>query len=434
MATALNPRAQQLAPDSALFAALGQTMITALTGLSVVLMHLLSAMALYHFGLNYESTGGSFIEKVHPGSWLVFITFILAMLGSGNPLRYLDRVLARQPGTMVFLVTWLLLLLHIIFFQKMPFTPIIDTFLMPMLLLVLLRALSEQAKGTLARIMHLIYFVNALLGLYEYLTGFRLTPYTAGTLEITGDWRATSLFGHPLGNAILTGSYVVAICCGGARELPGLLRPAMIGLQLAAMVAFGGRTSLVFTLLFVVFAGGASLFGLLRGKRINLAGVSLAMVALPLGLAGLAVLAGSGFFDQLIQRFVDDNGSAKARLVMLHLFDLISPRDILLGPDPAFLGSLLRLEGTEYGLESFWLATILSYGLIVSLIFFAGLFAFLRDLVVASRPGAIWVLVLFFLIASTSVSLSAKTAVFGLIVSIMLILLRPDHKASTLRA
>ena len=434
MTIALDPPAQQLAPDSALFAALGRSLITALTGLAVLMLHLLSAMVLYRFGLNYESTGGSFVEKVHPASWLVFITFGLALLGSGNPLRYLDRVLARQPGTVIFLATWLLLLVHIIFFQKMPFTPIIDTFLMPMVLLVLLRALSEQAKGNLARLMHLIYFANALLGLYEFLTGFRLTPYTAGTLEIIDDWRATSLFGHPLGNAILTGSYVVAICCGGARELPGLLRPAMIGLQLAAMVAFGGRTSLVFTLLFALVAGGASLFGLLRGKRVSLVGASFAFVALPLGLAGLAVLANSGFFDQLIQRFVDDNGSAKARLVMIHLFDLISPRDILLGPDPAFLGSLLRLEGTEYGLESFWLATILSYGLIVSLIFFAGLFAFLRDLVVACKPGAIWVLIFFFIIASTSVSLSAKTAVFGLVVCIMLILLRPDHKASTLRA
>ena len=415
-----------------LFEATGQKLLAMLTGLGIILMFTLSAMALYHFGLNYEATGGSFLEKVHPGSWILFITFFLAMLSAGNPLRYLDQIVARQPGITVFFLTWLVLLAQIVLVQKVPFTPIIDTFLMPMVLTVLIRALTENARRNMAVLIHLIFCANGLLGLYEYLSGNRLTPYFAGTVEITDDWRSTALFGHPLGNALLTGSYIVAICVGGARELPGLVRPLVIGLQLGAMVAFGGRTALVMTLLFVAIASIAQIAAILRGRRINLIAAALVMMLAPLALYGLTNLAGSGFFDQILLRFVDDNGSSKARLVMLHLFELIPVKDIILGPDPAFLNSLLRQEGAEYGLESFWLACILSYGLIASLIFFAGLFAFCRDLVIACKPGAIWVLVFFFLIASTSVSLSAKTCVFGLEVAILLLLLRPAHKASTL--
>lgn len=434
MTAAIIEPVPQVRASEALFQALGSLVLTFMTGLGIVLMFVLSAMALFHFGLNYEAPGGSFIEKIHPGSWLIFLALLLAMLGHGNPVRFLDQVVPRHPGLALFLVTWVLLLVQVIVVQKAPFTPLIDTFLMPIALVVLIDRLSETAKRNLARIVHLIFFANALLGLYEFIAGYRLTPYFAGTVEILDDWRSTSLFGHPLANAILSGSYIVAICVGGARDLPGFLRPATIVLQLSAMVAFGGRSSLVLALVFVGLSGIFRAGAVLRGRKVNLAGAACVMLLAPLALLAFANIAGSGFFDQLLLRFVDDNGSAKARLVLLHLFEIIPVRDIILGPDPSYLASLLRQEGSEYGLESFWLATILSYGLVISLIFFAGLFAFCRDLVVASKPGSVWVLVFFFIIASTSVSLSAKTCVFGLIVTILLILLRPAHKASTLSA
>ena len=79
----------------------------------------------------------AYLQLWHTGaqtvSWLI-AAFILAMLGSGNPVRYLDGIVARQPGIMIFLATWLLLLVQITMVQKSPFTPIIDTFLMPMVL------------------------------------------------------------------------------------------------------------------------------------------------------------------------------------------------------------------------------------------------------------------------------------------------------------
>ena len=411
--------------------ALGSNVLAALTGLAIVLMLLMSAMVLFHFGLNYEAPGGSFLEKVHPGSWLVFATLLLLMIGHGNPVRFLDFVIARQPGLLVFFITWLLLLAQIVLVQNVPFTPIIDSYLMPMALLVLIQSLACGARTRIAGMMHVVFAANALLGLFEYLTGYRLTPYVAGVLVIEGDWRSTALFGHPLANALLSGCYILAICLGGGRELPPLLRPAMIVLQMAGMIAFGGRTSLVVMLAFVGAIALRAVIGFLAGRRISLLAAALASVVVPLALAGLVLLAQGGFFDRLLDRFANDSGSANTRFIMVAMMGQIPLRDLLLGPDPAWINSLQRLNGIELGLESFWLSTILQYGLIVSLMFFAGLFAFCRDLVAASRRGSIFVLVFFFIIASTSVSISAKTTVFGMIVAIILILLRPDHKAST---
>lgn len=396
-----------------------------LVALAIAAMCLISAMVLHNWGIAYEATDGKVLEKLHPGSWMVFLAFGLAMLGSGNPARFLDGIVRRQPGLLVFLLTFALAIWQLVFVQKAGFTPIIDTFLMPVALTVMLGRMEERWKRRIAIFMHLFFAANALLGLYEFLTGFRLTPFVAGTVPIEGDWRSTALLGHPLANAVVTGCYVVAICARGARELPGMARVLAAGLQLAGMIAFGGRSSLVVMLLFVAVAAGRqlALFGA-GARKISMPKAALVAVALPLLCGAVAAIAQGGFFDLLAGRFADDNGSAQARIVMLHLFEVISLPDLMFGPDQSYIHSLQQLEGIEYGLESFWLATILGYGLIVSLIFFSGIFAFVYELAKASTAGGAQVLLFFFIIASTSVSLSAKTHVFGLVVAIILVLLR----------
>lgn len=418
------------ARSQALFSALGANLVDALVAVAIVAMLLISAMVLYHWGSSYEAPAGSVIEKLHPGSWIVFAAFALSLLGSGNPIRYLDDMVSRQPGVLAFFLTFLVALFQLTVIQRVGFTALVDTFLTPMLLMALLLRMKEGWKRFLAWFMHGFFVVNALLGVYEYLSGWRLTPYVAGTVLIEDDWRSTALLGHPLANAIVTGSYIVAIGVGGARELPVVARGFTLAVQFAGMAAFGGRTSLILSGMFAGVAGARALARVIGGAPVSLAQAGGAALGLPLALAGLAGLIQSGFFDRLVERFADDNGSAHARIVMLHLFDLISFTDLLLGPDQAYIHSLQVLEGIEAGLESFWLATILGYGLIVSLIFFAGLFAFLYELIKAARPGAYQVQLFFFLVASTSVSLSAKTHVFSIIVAIMLVLLRKRNQAA----
>ena len=115
-----------------------------------------------------------------------------------------------------------------------------------------------------------------------------------------------------------------------------------------------------------------------------------------------------GLFDQLLERFVNDNGSASARVYMFEVFRDLTWLDIMIGPDQEHVASLLRAQGVNFGIESFWIAFILSYGFIVSMVFFMGLFAFLYDVVRASALVALWPIFYFLTVSSTSVSLSAK--------------------------
>jgi len=111
---------------------------------------------------------------------------------------------------------------------------------------------------------------------------------------------------------------------------------------------------------------------------------------------------------------------------MLELFNAIPERDIFFGPQAEQVAALMRSKGLV-GLESFWVAFILSYGLAVSLVFFAGLFAFLWDLVKSASPKALALVIFFLLEGSTSVSVSAKTTTLAMLVFIAMTMLRRDE-------
>ncbi len=410
----------------------GRKLIAGLLTVGLGLIFLVSSMTLYHFGIDYEAAGGSFIGKLHPGSWLLFAAFVLKLLGSGNPIGELDRILGRQPGTFLFLIAWTVLLVQAVLVQKLPFTPLIDTFLMPVVLVTLLRDASAPLKADLAIMLHLLFAANAVLAIFEYATGFRLVPFVAGTFVVEHDWRSTALFGHPLLNAMLAGCYIIALVMGGGQDLPKPMRAFAMALQLVAMVAFGGRSAFVLLAPFLVYGLVRQALPVLRGtRRLNVGALGPGVLLVPLLLAVVVLALEQGLLDSFLMRFINDNGSAEARLILLNMFSVIPVSDLLLGPDQNYVHILEVKGGIVYGLESLWLGFFITYGILVSLVFFTGLFAFCADLLAFTQRGAIAVLLFFFIVASTSVSLGAKTVEFGMVCALVMIFLRPAHKAST---
>lgn len=218
-----------------------------LTCAAVAALFAISSMLLTHWDFNYEMAGGSIIEKMHPGSWLAMIAAALAM-AAGGVWRTSTTFLARHPLLIVYLITWTLLLVYIIFVQKLPFTPIIDTFFLPVVIFFLLDRLNSDERRTIATAMHWFMLINSLLGLAEVLSGWRLTPYVVGGEEIVADWRATALLGHPLANACITGIYALILVTGGGMTLSSARRAIALTGATVGMVVFGGRAAMVFLL------------------------------------------------------------------------------------------------------------------------------------------------------------------------------------------
>lgn len=395
--------------------------------LVTVIYFSLSPLALNQLGFAYDEAGGSAFEKIHPGTLAAVAVCGLLAIRHRNPLSAAIAQLTAVPGTAFFLITIALLMVHAMKIVFLPFTPFIDTFVAPVIVFFLFKSLADRQAHALAMLLHALLAINTLFGLFEFLSGFRLTPIIANGFPIEDDWRSSAFFGHPLANASLTGAYVLALAVGGGRDLPRALKLAAFALGCIGMIIFGGRASSVLLLvLLIVLAFGRST-DILAGKPFRTRSIIQGLLIVPVIALAIVALSEFGFFDQFLERFVDDRGSAETRIEMFALFQHLSWYELVLAPDAAHLATLQRLYGLDFGIESFWVSFVLTYGLLPGALFFAGLLLFCRDLARAVQSGGTWVLIFFFLVASTSLSLSAKTPLFAMVVLMILVLLRPSR-------
>jgi hypothetical protein len=401
---------------------------TGVLALATVLLLAVSPMLLAAVGINYEDAGGSPLEKLHPATLVAFALLAWQVAASGQPVSWTIAVVERHPGLLFYVLAVLCLMAYSSLVLRLPFTGPIDTFLHPAALFLLLAGASERRRWWLAAAMHGMMLLNATLGIGEYLAGERLIPYTAGGVPVLDDWRSTALLGHPLTNASVTAAYLLCLAYGAARALPSPVVLVLATVNAAALAPFGGRSSTLLMIAFLIVLGLWRLVPYLRGRPIERRRLALVLAALPLAVGAVAGLVALDFFDRFLDRFVDDGGSAESRLIMFELFRDLGAYEILFGPDPNHISTRQRVLGIEFGIESFWVGFILYYGLIVSIPIFIALFTISAEVVRATRPAAAWILLFFFLVASTSASLTAKGSALAIVVLQALVLLGPERR------
>jgi hypothetical protein len=392
-----------------------------------------SAMTLQALGVAYEAPGGGALQKLHPATYLAVLALFLEAASRPRPLAYLGALPLRFPGAALFVVNLALIVAYAALFQKTPVAPLIDSFIVGAILLTLYEDFSRRERAALRLALHAVMFVNACLGLAEFAFDFRLTPFVAGGRAIVNDYRSTALLGHPLLNAGTTALYAAMLILGGDRALRLPLRLALTTIQLVALVAFGGRTSLTLAIVVVGLAALKPIGEALGGRRFDLRAAIAAALAAPFAAAVAAAAWFGGALAPLIERFSADRGSAQARVVVFDLFDAFSFQDILLGPDPQRLATLQNTLGIEYGVENSWLGLVFQYGALMTAFFLIGFAALLWELWRRAKSGA-WAIMLLFLVqASASASLSVKTFAFNQFAILMLAVFdgRVSAKATT---
>lgn len=417
------------------------------TALSFIVTMLVSALVMDQIGLaNYSASGGTILEKVHPGTWAAFFALALRLAAAVHPVRALHRQFSRAPQLLFYLLAVATAGVHSVVVSKSPVTPLIDTFLLPLAYFLLLEELDERASRRLAWLVAAFLAANALIGLAEFATGWRFITVDLPA-NVTGDprhapglvfdWRAalekdgrpTALLGHPLTNASVTGVFVATLCARDAGWIAPGLRVALLALETLALFVFGGRASLVVTLLVLAAMSIGWLFKVVGGGvRISLRRWAYVLLAAPIVLAFVQALIERGFFDRVLSRFSHDAGSAETRSRMFDLFQAFSPESLLLGPDQAVLATQQRLEGLEFGVESFIVGFILDYGALITILLLAGLGAFVAALLRVRGRGVIPGLTVFFVVAVTAELISAKTTMFGLIVALLLLFIRRPER------
>ena len=391
---------------------------------TVALLFSISGGMLWLVGYNYDGLTGNPATKIHPSTYLLVLVFAWRACTFGNPVGYMVAVADRRPASTLMAVISIVLLVVVIARQRPGMAGMIDTFVAPALLVMMLGEDDEKTFARTQTVVHAVMTVNALLALFEFATKTLVFPYRLDGVVFMADLRSTALQGHPLSNATITAIYVLALL-SGSKSLSMPLRLGLIGLQCAALVTFGGRSAMVTTIalggIYLLFSGVAYL----RRGRISLPGAALGVMLVSLLPVVLAMLFSYGFFDALLERFVSDSGSANARVEMFELFKHFELRDLIVGPDIDLIESLRRINGLEQGIENPVIRLVLYQGAFFTLLLFFGFVLFMHEVARRCHPG-IWLTMLGWLILlNTSESLASKTTLMTKFVVIALVLYRP---------
>ncbi len=347
----------------------------------VVLVCFVPGNVLDLVGYDYSSIGGSPITKIHIATYFlafVFAVFIFSYPRKQDLVRY---YLATKLGTIYFISAATFALINIIFDGRNGFGMFFDTDLHIFLCCMLLPFVPPIGMERLERFLHWFFAINAVLGVFELAIGaniFPLTTYSPDGLT-TLESRATAFLGHPLQAATLTCVYVVSLLIGGGRLLRPSLRPPAIGLQVAALVAFGGRAALLLTLLIIasITLWQAVLF--LAGKKSSRTGVITAIAIIPAGIAVVSGLAYLGVFDQFLDRFVEDGGSARSRVLMLPLLFSFDWTDFLWGASTEYVRAQIYSFGLEWGVENPFIQISVYQGVVIASLVMSGIFLLLYE-------------------------------------------------------
>lgn len=388
-----------------------------LTGLAVVAVMLLSGMVLIAFGIPYASAGGSAVTKIHPATWIAAVALVARIVAEGGPIRLAKRLTLDRPGLMVFALATLLLFFQTLVVVRLPLAAVIDNFLLPIFLFVGLDFVTARDRDRLGGLVHTIFIANSLLGLVEYTSGWRLTPmYDSTGVAMAYDWRSTALFGHPLTNAFQTGCYLIALASGAAPRLPPLARFGLMALTAAALVAFGGRVAMLLSLGAVGAIGAIAAARILLGGRFRLRSAAIGVFLICLVVVATVVFVDAGGADRFLLRFVQDDGSAATRVSMFRIFGDLTPEQFLLWPDADLMIQAQRQFDLKIGIESTEVAFVAFYGVVVSVLFFLGLAAFLRETVRIAGIRSVWLVLFFVGVMSASTGIANESTGLALFV------------------
>ena len=388
-------------------AALVDAAVTALMLLAIISIFAVSSAMLTNWHIHYLTNGGGFYEKLHPATYCVFLAAFLLLVRNGDPFGEINRTLSQSRLVMIYLFCWVCLLVQMFVLGK-PFTIIIDTFLLPVVLCLMIWRLSAAQKRWMVWALHVAILLNVMLGYYEYFSGHRLIPLTLGSVVVLGEWRASAFLGHPLTASGVVAAYVLALVLRPALCPPLFVRLPLITLSLGSLMAFGGRTALMTVLAILTCLALVEAFKLLRGKRTSLPVAIMALCLLFVFAAGIFAALNLGIFDKMLLRFSSDKGSTLARYATFNLLSHFDWQELLLGPNPIRVNALQSQLGLNYGVENFWVSCIVQFGAIHTALLTIGLVCFFIEVMKRSSPAAWAIVLLILLIAASSVSFSSK--------------------------
>ncbi|WP_295389124.1 VpsF family polysaccharide biosynthesis protein [uncultured Thiodictyon sp.] len=387
-----------------------------LAWLGLLLYLLISDDLLVLVGIPYNIPGGSFLIKLHPGTYLIALGFVLLLL-QGDPRQHWPRLFAVAPAPLLFGGV----VLSVAIYSLIRFGPsgsafYIDTLLMPPLLATLLLQAPLELRRRAFRMVVVVLALNALLSIGEAATKINLIPSVP---NLDDDFfRATALGGHPLKNSLTTATTLIACVI-----LPRGVLMWLIPLLVLGILGFGERLPLGLSLLILGGLGGYYFVKELAARSIDPRLIFAFFSAfLMIGAGMVTLVVGFDFGHRIFQNLSWDN-SAHSRILVFQAFNYLGVEDWLWGMGPDRISGVLeRLisSTTVAGWENFWVLLFMQVGLAGFIPLTIALFGMIIGLTRRGPPALKWAAVIFLLLASANNSLATKNQGLAILVAVLI--------------
>jgi len=382
---------------------------------------LLSGPLLEALGMHYTGDEGRVYEKLHPGTWLIYASFVLLLWGKGGAFARATRLFHEYTPYVCLLALYVLLFVYMGVrsgFAGLAF--LVDTHMtVPICAIVLSCApppyCRRAAHGFIA-----LAALNSAIGIAEGLGKFRLFAFDPQwTILHDPYFRASALLGHPLNNAMFTSvALFVAMGLGYSRHV----KAALIALFLVSLAAFGGRMGVLTSLAGLGCLAIAEAAKILAQRQWSLRQMFLAAasaIVLPACLAaGGYLILQSGIGERIVTHLQWEE-SANSRWIAFSAFGYMT------GPEKLFGVSVDRVVDIAYrmnlsaslsDIENPWLLMIMFLGWLAFPFWLAVTGAFALRLM-RNQPLALKLAVIaYFLTASTSNSFGRKDSIYLIMV------------------
>jgi hypothetical protein len=384
----------------------------------------LSDPLLNSIGFHY-SNEGKFYEKMHPGSMLILLSFMILLLRKGRVLEEIMTVLYRFPVYSAFIFLYAVLSAYMGLrsgFSGLAF--IIDIHATAGVAAIVL----SYAPRNLCKIAVILFLciasVNSVIAIIESVGRFRIFTFDPEwTVLQEANFRSSALMGHPLNNAMFTS---VAVCIALAIPIKLYQKITILALLMTALVAFGGRAGITFSVLAILFYSLVNLLQLVRSRTLNtkqaLMITSMAILIPVCLFGGLYLLLQTNLGERLVTHAQWDE-SADSRFIAFDIFEFLSFQELLFGVSAERIVEIayrMNLIIPLSDIENPWLLMLLNIGLILFPFWLFMTLVFIGRLMWKQSFAIKLAVLAYFVTASTSNSFGRKDSIYVIMVCIVL--------------
>jgi hypothetical protein len=356
-------------------------------------------------GYPHKDVDASTIFKVHPLFYFTILTFAFFIVT--GKIKIGDLV--RNCRAELYLCTFCVIMLAYLFIMDRLYSVsfILDAFLSPAILAILLRNTPIWVLKKYSWSIYLAFFLNFGLALFEYVTHSPIlsTDYLA---EFS-DFRSTALYGHPLNNALIMSTLGIFLFCTTEKLV---LKLIILLVAIASLLCFGARGAIIGIVGGVLISIIQSLARYdIKENLKYIAGITAVF------LAGLLLLLNTSLGQRIVnQGSMTTDNSVLERVRTLNLLSIMDTDQFQWGMNDNAIEVLMHKGGVDI-IENGFVVWITRFGIFLSILLFLVLLKFIsKQIIFFEKSSLLPILFTFLLVAYTNNALSSRTRAIGVLV------------------